>query len=181
MKKTLTILLAVLMAAAVISIPVIADTQTTTLTTTVPEAEYTMTVPETLEIEFGTLTKVIGNVTADAVSGFNVGKNVQVTVTHDDLASEGKSTKIPYTLSACINEAIENLTSYQDNDTDNVLLFKTLSDMEFETVRSNGTTATDGKYGYSLTATFSAADWGKALAGDYTTTITFVAEIVAAE
>ena len=139
MKKTLTILLAVLMLAAIVTIPVIADTQTTTLTTTVPAAEYTMTVPETLDIPFGALKKGIGKVAVEAVSGFNTGKNVQVTVTHDDLAAEGKSTKIPYTLTAAYSgNSSTDASLFIDNETDNVLLFKSTSDMKLHVIDDKG-------------------------------------------
>ena len=96
MKKVITLALALLM---VCSMSVTAFAATTTLTTTVPEATYTLNIPANQEIPFGTTSTNIGNITVTDANGFAIGKDLQVAITYDAFTSEGVVTQIPYTLS----------------------------------------------------------------------------------
>ena len=58
--------------------------KTTTLTTTVPDAEYTLNIPANQTVPFGAQSTEIGNVTVSDSSGFAVGKNIQVIVSYGD-------------------------------------------------------------------------------------------------
>ena len=61
MRKFLSLVLTILM---VFSMAVVASAEnTTTLTTTVPSATYTLNIPANQEIEFGATQTIIGNVT----------------------------------------------------------------------------------------------------------------------
>ena len=74
MKKLLAVVLAML---TVFSFGTVAfAANTTTLTTTVPDAEYTLNIPADQEIPFGATSTDIGNVTVTNASGFAVGKNL---------------------------------------------------------------------------------------------------------
>lgn len=189
MKKFFAIALAVAMLASMATVVSAAET---TLTTTVPAATYTLNIPADQEIAFGATETEIGNVTITNSSNFAEGKNVNVTLTFDgSFASEGVSTKIPYTVN--LISAIES--TYTD-------------EYHPKNITSGGAMTflgrSDGTVDESATATFSythtqtgtgsrlekdtnvgalsiailSTDWGKALAGEYTATITFTAEVV---
>lgn len=167
MKKVITLALALLM---VCSMSVTAFAATTTLTTTVPEATYTLNIPANQEIPFGTTRQSIGNVTVTDAAGFAVGKNLNVTITYDAFTAEGISTTIPYALS---------LSGYNST-------YKAIASGDVVTFegKANGTvaetlTVEDGYDAVCLLFTAESEDWGKALAGEYSTTITFTAEVVA--
>lgn len=71
----------------------------TVLTTTVPDATYTLNIPANQEIEFGTVSQKLGNITVTDSSGFAEGKDVKVTCGHDMFINEATETTIPYSLS----------------------------------------------------------------------------------
>ena len=77
MKKIFAILLAVTMLASMATV-VSAAESTTTLSTTVPAATYTLNIPADQEIEFGSSGVIIGNVTITESANFAEGKNVEV-------------------------------------------------------------------------------------------------------
>lgn len=183
MKKVITLALAMLM---VCSMSVTAFATTTTLTTTVPEATYTLNIPANQEIPFGTTSTSIGNITVTDSAGFAIGKNLNVTITYDVFSAEGISTQIPYTLNL-FAEAKES--SYNP---DAELALPSGTTITFEG-KANGSTveaimleciASGGSVLEIVSATdlyfkANSEDWGKALAGEYSTTITFTAEVVA--
>ena len=73
MKKTLSFLMALVL---VLSLGTMAFADgTTTLSTTVPPATYTLNIPADQEITFGATRAEIGNVTVSDSSGFAEGKN----------------------------------------------------------------------------------------------------------
>jgi len=81
MKKFIALVLAMTM---VFSMAVVASAEsTTTLTTTVPAATYTLNIPADAVVPFGQQYTTLGNITVTDGSGFASGKNVEVTVTYD--------------------------------------------------------------------------------------------------
>lgn len=134
--------------------------QTTTLTTTVPSATYTLNIPSDQTIEFGTTEKNLGNISITNSSGFAVGKDVSVTVTCTPFSSETTNTTIPYTFS--YQSSLEKY-SYSKP-----FIFKGKANGVCDTYVS---TSTGEMTGLLLKA--NSADWAKALGGDYTSTITF--------
>lgn len=181
MKKVITLALALLM---VCSMSVTAFAATTTLTTTVPEATYTLNIPANQEIPFGTTEIKIGNVTVTESAGFAEGKNLDVTITYEPFSATGISTKIPYTLSLYAAS-----TSSSKEATEELVSGATISFMgkndgttaEKTTIKTKAPTSGNPTTADVTDILFYAVseDWGKALAGEYTATITFTAEVVA--
>ena len=148
----------------------------TVLNTTVPDATYTLNIPASQTIDFGVEDKEIGELTVTEASGFAVGKDLKVTLTYDELSCEDTSTTIPYSISFL--STIANPTTRCHVRTGGYVTF--LGRVTGETTRSSQWQGQDKKYEVGNTVSFNAesSDWGKALAGDYTSTITFTAEVV---
>lgn len=186
MRKWIAIVLAALSAFAFVTVALAADT--TTLSATVPDATYTLNIPADQEIPFGQSTTEIGTVTVTDTSGFAEGKNVQVTLTYDSsLKADGVSTVIPYYISSKAKISTSG-GSYGSGGTDwldvrqdsgSTLIFKGKSSGScneyFELSKSGwGTDYTTEQ----LCVHIESLDWGKALGGVYSSTITFTAEVV---
>jgi len=102
MKKFIAIAIAVL---TVFSFTTVAFAEsTTTLTTTVPDAEYTLNIPADQEIEYNATRTNIGLVTVTNSAGFADGKNLCVTVTYDAFKNNENETTIPFILNKIIPE-----------------------------------------------------------------------------
>lgn len=186
MKKLFALLLAVMLIASM-AVAVSAES-TTTLTTTVPAATYTLNIPADQEIPFGATETNIGNVTVTNSSGFAVGKNLKVVVTYDAFAYDGVSTTIPFALTAKNEKADASLNSV-DIPSGNHLTFYGQDTTEvtiYAQEEYNFTGASSNRYSAlanidKLILSISEKTWGKALAGDYSATITFTAEVVVEE
>ena len=181
MKKINLLLILCLFLGATTS--VFAD-NSTTVTTTVPTAQYVLTIPADQNVEYGTTKAEIGNVTVTNSSGFAYGKNLVVTVEHDVFTSESVDTTIPYELSQNLQYYYkETSTIYKPLDNGSTLTF---------IGQSNGTVMSEARLEFKLTSAdamvtgtvknlalnIEQSDWAKALAGDYSTTITFTAEVL---
>ena len=168
MKKIIAFLMVIAM---MIPMATVASASTTTLTTTVPAAEYTLIIPEDTTVEFGTLfTQLNPMVTVSNAKGFANGKNLAVTVNYDAFKCEGVSTTIPF-----------KLTPNSDSgsrawDSGTSIIFEGKTD---------GTVATTAKWGTLglpyIGVKVLSDDWGKALAGTYTAVLTFTSEVVVDE
>lgn len=187
MKKLSALILALALLVSVIPAAYAANAtpNTTTLTTTVPSATYVLNIPADQTITFGKTETHIGNVTVTDSTNFAEGKNVDVTVEYAPFAAEAAeiSTTIPYQLwqmaKVSGGQVSRSIASGKK--------------MTFEG-KSDGTvaeltkfTATEG-VGTGIGKTYTmdnlivkinSTDWGKALAGNYKSTITFTSEIVA--
>lgn len=179
MKKLFAIALAVAMFA---SMATVASAAETTLTTTVPAATYTLNIPANQEVPYGTTSMKIGEVTITDSSNFAVGKNVSVAITYDEFKSTGATTTIPFEVEM-VNR--QYYSSYKkEMASGESIIFKgtasgavgTYATEWFET----NTVAAGGEYAKieDCYIKFYSSDWGKALAGTYTATITFTAEVV---
>lgn len=173
MKKVIPLALALLM---VCSMSVTAFAATTTLTTTVPEATYTLNIPANQEIPFGATEQEIGEISVTDSVGFASGKNLNVTVAYTPFSADGISTEIPYTLSL---DGTRLAADHREGSlaSGSTICFEGNSD---GTVNKCPTFSNFSDYSKTVVI-FNALsdDWGKALAGEYTTTITFTAEVVA--
>ena len=157
----------------------------TVLTTTVPDATYTLNIPADQEIPFGETQANIGNVTVTDSAGFADGKDLQVTLTYEAFKADGVSTTIPYTVHRAAKQSFTI-----GGPSDSHFSFPVPSG-DFLTFRgySNGSVAQEFRMetnNYNVTdkhleTIISSEDWGKALAGEYSSTITFTAEVVASE
>lgn len=175
MKKLTAILLTAILVLSV-SITVLAD-GTTTLTTTVPAATYTLNIPADQEITFASTSKNIGNVTVTDSTGFGLGKDLQVTVTYDAFSSDSVSTTIPYTLGKYSKNQSGGGAVVGSLVSGNHLTFKGQSNGTV-TEQAQFTVESETRSMTFLEITIKSEDWGKALAGEYSTTITFTSEVV---
>ena len=103
MKKFFAIALAVAMFASMATVASAAE-NTTTLTTNVPAATYTLNIPADQEIPFGATLTDIGSITVTNGTGFAKGKNLAVMPTFDAFICEDASTTIPFSISLMILE-----------------------------------------------------------------------------
>ena len=188
MKKLFAILLAVAMLASMATAASAAETTTTkstTLTITVPAASYTLNIPENQEITYGEEKSFIGNVTITDGTNFEVGKNVEVAVTHTGkLEAENVSTSIPFTLLASKYKTADESTQFGEIklDSGESITFHgrnntTISEKAYEEFKT-GTSSTENAHIEALCIKIANENWGKALAGEYTTTLTFTEEVV---
>lgn len=178
MKKLFALALAVMV---VTSMAVVASAEsTTTLTTTVPAATYTLNIPADQEITFGAGESKIGAITVTNAEGFASGKNLEVTLTYTDFVCDGLSTRIPYNIFLA-GHSPNNSSAYKE------IAVPSGESITFLGV-SNGTVeeyvTEHASVYYIMDDTIIDFDqdvWGKALAGEYTATITFTAEVVVEE
>lgn len=175
MKKIIAIAL-VLLTVFAFSLVALAEGNTTTLTTTVPDATYTLNIPADQEITFGATDTNIGNVTVTNSSGFAEGKNLQVALTYDAFKCQEVATEIPFVVVAMRKEDANYSKNINSGDTLNFdgKSDGTVNEKAFLAYHAEGVTSRAER----LMVTISSTDWGKALGGDYSSTITFTAEVV---
>jgi len=174
MRKILSLLLVVMM---VFSMTIMASAENTTvLTTTVPDAAYTLNIPATYVIDFGATSTEIAVPTVTDESGFAEGKNLRVSFSYDAFTAPNVSTTIPYT----IGYTVINGENY--NFPTNALIFEGKTN---GVVSSAYPAAVDGNKPHNtdssiknLVINVKDTAWGKALGGTYTSTITYSAEVV---
>ena len=179
MKKIFAILLAVTMLASMAT--VVSAAETTTLTTTVPTATYTLNIPANQEIAFGATSTKIGTVTVTESNGFAAGKDLVVTVSYDAFKCESTTTTIPFYLYTYTEDG-GSTPSLANGGT---LKFEGTSNGTAEEKAYHKITYAASASGGSFTEPINnlilkinSGDWGRALAGEYTATITFTAEVV---
>ena len=172
MKKLLAIVMAVLSAFSMTAVAYAENT--TTLTTTVPDATYTLNIPADQVIAFGTTGTQLGTVTVTDAVGFAVGKNLKVTCTYAPFSSPDTSTVIPFSLKAYYkNTSVDVNYHHVTMESGSSLVFNGLAG---GTVKDP--TYLGDEFLQSLSLYIESSAWGKALGGDYTATITFTAEVV---
>lgn len=178
MKKLSALILALALLVSVIPAAYAANAtpNTTTLTTTVSSASYVLNIPADQEIPFGQERTKIGNITITDTENFAVGKNVKVTTSFTPFTAENVSTTIPYTLSGY---GVSDGKTYETSVAS--LIFKGKSDGTVaEKVRwecKPGSIGQTCEMDYVRVYIQSSA-WGKALQGEYKSTITFTSEVV---
>lgn len=172
MKKLLSLALALLMLA---SVATVALASTTTLTTTVPPATYTLNIPADQEIPFGETKHSIGTVTVTDAAGFAIGKNLKVTIDCDAFACEGVPTTIPFSIDCADDDQVIHGNGLNVRE---LTFYGSVYGGVTEYARF-GSHTSDTWYNKDMSVSIASTDWGKALAGDYTATITFTAEVVA--
>ena len=184
MKKLIAIVLAVMLAVScTIAVSAANATPgTTTLTTTVPDAEYTLNIPADQEIPFGATSTEIGNVTVTGSSGFAVGKNLNVTMEYDVFTAENISTTIPFVVKGeyYLNGYGNQPGSYHSvqMQSGSTITFYGKSGGVVNQYASYEKGELEDELYKIFTVDIKSDDWGKALGGDYTATITFSAEVV---
>ncbi len=184
MKKPLALVL-MLASLSAFSTTVFAE-NTTTLTTTVPDATYTLNIPADQEITFGATSTNIGNVTVTDSSGFAEGKDLQVTVDYEAFSCDDVSTTIPYQLYLYSEGALYTDTIKRELPSGAYFTFRGNSNgsTEEEVWLRDDPNLSNGfwqRYMDYLQIDVTSESWGKALAGNYSTTITFTSEVVVSE
>ena len=183
MKKILAILLAAMMVASMATVASAAE-NTTILTTTVPAASYTLNIPANQEIEFGSFKTNIGTPTITNSAGFANKKNVQVTVTYTEFTSDAVSTTIPFSMWIATQQ--KEYAEAKSLPSGGFLTFYGNYDGSVDEVPRNEFRYDDSIYGPlnerltvdEMYIEVSSSKWSEALAGEYTATITFTAEVV---
>ena len=155
----------------------------TTLTTNVPDSKYTLVIPADHAITFGATDTDIESITVTESQYFAEGKNLKVSVAYDALKSESVDTTIPFYL--CYYYTNQGSRNSQTLRSGNSFIFEgqennTVKAKPIVKITTNGG-ATQTNEVNGLYIAISSEDWGKALAGDYTGTITFTAEVVVEE
>lgn len=187
MKKLSALILALALLVSVIPAAYAANAtpNTTTLTTTVPSASYVLNIPADQTVTFGETSTYIGNVTVTDAKNFAQGKNVHVTVEYTPFAAEAAeiSTTIPYSLSqTSAADSSESSGSYGSSLASGAkMTFMGKSDGTVEELTKLTSSGVGGSHSMkNLVVRIASTDWGKALAGNYKSTITFTSEIVVA-
>lgn len=174
MRKFLALALAIVM---VFSMTIMASAENTTvLTTTVPDAKYTLNIPADQKIDFGAPETEIGGVTVTDSSGFAEGKNLKLTLTFNPFSSNETSTTIPYVIKPGLATSIGgNIPLFTSGK---VITFRGQADGS--ATERPGIPLSNGNYAdiVNLKVVVESADWGKALGGSYSSTITFTTEVV---
>ena len=184
MKKLFAILLAVAMLASMATIA--SAESVTTLSTTVPAATYTLNIPADQEVAYGATETSIGNITVTNASGFAEGKNLKVTATYNEFTSEGVSTSIPFVLKTkhWVINPFDVAETFCELASGSAITFLGQED---STVKETGYNYNDSSFEFKdkhvtdLYLFIDSSAWGKALAGEYTATITYTAEVVVEE
>jgi len=184
MKKAIAILLAVML---VVSMAPAAFASTTTLTTTVPGATYEFSIPADTTIKYNALDTSIGYLEVTKSSGFAVGKNLQITIEYGPFTNVDGSSTIPYEICADTTtdlndtETVDYHSTSYSKASGSKFSFKGLNSGSVERLArhhtATSTTSSNSYYG-DLGVVITKADWGKALVGNHTSTITFTAEVV---
>ena len=183
MKKLLSLVMATVL---IFSMAVVASAETTTLTTTVPAATYTLNIPADQEISFGSESTEIGNITVTNSAGFAEGKNLNVTFTYDVFSSEAVTTTIPYTIKGWSNGGNNNGQKFAStalpSGTTLTYLGTSAGSVETQTKLEITSQVSTTMYPVDrgFTVEIESSDWGKALGGMYSSTITFTTEVVVA-
>lgn len=185
MKKLFALLLAVILVVSIAPTAFAenATPNTTLLTTEVPGATYILNIPSDQTIDFGRESTGIGNVTVTNGQYFSEGKNLAVTINYEPFASESVTTKIPYKLLAVHSSDAGGSSAYATVElaTGSTLSFSGLSN---GTIRENAAVnfvlngQTANRYMTGLSVKVDSTDWGKALAGTYSSKIVFTAAVV---
>ncbi len=171
-KKILAIAIAFAMMMSM-SLIVYAD-GTTTISTTVPASQYTLVIPADQSIEYRSSSTDIGILTVTDSSGFAIDKNLKVTIEYTNFSCPNTSTTIPYKLVADGTKSSTELSSGS-----NVYFhgsFNGAVDTYFCSKQVVSGTITDTFT--NLLVKVEPGSWGKVLAGEYTSTITFTSEVV---
>ena len=172
MKKLMALLLVMIL---MLSTVCVASAETMTLTLTVPEAEYTLVIPQNVEVSYRAETVRIGTVSVKDVSGFAEGKDLMVTVTAAPFTSQTTDTVMPFTL---VGDEEGMVPDRVDLGTTAFLLFQGQADGSLSTY-SKCTLIGDGNRTITLLyIQFEEEDWASLQPGDYTAVITFEAKIM---
>lgn len=178
MKKLFALALAVMLVASMTTMASAAST--TTLTTVVPAATYTLNIPANQQIPFGANSTDIGSLSATETASFTEGKNLVVTMSFDAFACEDVDTTIPYSLKFYFETVgVEQFSEKVSGDS-----VRFLGQGDGTLTLYPQATTPNGESRFDMDCIclcIDTEDWAQALPGEYTSTITFAAEVVVEE
>lgn len=174
-RKMICMALAVIMIVSMTAMVFAEDTMT--LTTSVPDATYTLTIPADMEIEFGSTYLEIEIPTVTEASGFAEGKDVKMTITTTPFAAPNVSTEIPFTVFGAFQSPRDQWPHAVWLHENNPLRYCGLASGAVNEKPFLGSDNSEEMK--TLYIEMYSEDWGKALGGTYTGSITFSTEIVA--
>lgn len=180
MKKALALLLAVML---IVSMAPAAFASTTTLTTTVPDATYEFSIPADTKVEYNATCTSIGYVHVTESSGFAVGKNLEITMEYGPFINiSNPESTISYKICADDTTKIDDTATYSTHNytrlSGSSFVFRGLNNGQVERLAYESYSNAATYYYGDLAVHIEKAAWGKALGGDYTSTITFTAAVV---
>lgn len=183
MKKTIALLLAVMLVVSMAPAAFAAN-DTTTLTTTVPGATYEFSIPKNTTIKYNALDTSIGYLEVTQSSGFAVGKNLQITMEYGPFTNADGTSTIPYVIKPDVT-TIEDTETHDSHYGDTKpsgteFIFKGMNDGQVKRLASvpNPSANASATYYGDLGVIITQSAWGKALAGEHTSIITFTAAVV---
>ena len=181
MKKTIALLLAVMLVVSMA--PAAFASSTTTLTTTVPGATYEFSIPADTEIPYNSLDTRLGYVHVTKSSGFAYGKNLEITIEYAPLSNADGSSTIPYKIgyvtTSDVNETAEKEAhGIGYKSTGSSFTFKGQNDGTVKRLATYDSNSATALYYGELGVLIDSSAWGKALAGEHTSIITFTAAVV---
>ena len=170
MKKLLVFAMALLL---VLPMATVVSAATTTLTFTVPEAEYTLVIPKSVEIPYKATRAEIGRISVKDTAGFAELKDLVVYVTLTPFTSPTTDSVLPYTLSGQQAAAGSKEYFFEDSFW---IVFEGQEDGTLSKVTkfmvNNEITGADMWY-----VNFEENAWDALKPGDYTGYITFDAQV----
>lgn len=166
MKKIITLLLVML---AVLSMVTVVSAETTTMTFTVPEADYTLVVPRNIEIPYKANAVQIGTIFVENASGFAAGRNLHVSVTLNPFTCADTDTVMPFTLGAVQAEIGQTPFEFEGTV---LMAFEGYDDGTVDRL-PRVLTNTEGMRADQWFVCFDAEDWNSLKPGDYTGSIVF--------
>ena len=175
MKKILALALATITALSCSMVAFASTTSSTTLTTTVPAATYTLNIPANMEIAYKAIQTPIGSVSVSDAGNFGLGKNLKVTLTLNPFECDNVETVIPYHM---LFESEGGLGGIVINPPYNDSI--TFKGLQGGGLQEYCQVEVEESY-YDLNRTvvcIELEDWEKALAGNYTSELVFTAEVV---
>jgi len=178
MKKLFALALAVMLVLSMT--PAVSAASTTTLTTTVPAATYTLNIPANQEIPFGATSTDIGSLSVTDSASFTEGKNLVVTMSFDAFSCPEVDTTIPYSLEFNFKTSYKEDSS-EKHSGDSVRFFGLNDGTVTSYPQAVTPTGSDRFDMDSISLCIETEDWAQALPGEYTSTITFTADVVVEE
>ena len=182
MKKLIAILLAVAMLA---SMAVVASAASMTMTTTVPNAGYTLVIPQSLEVPYEAEYVDLGRVEVTDTYGFREGTYLRVRIDAEPFTCTETNTEMYYKIFAAVHAAGIKRHELQNDcwliferEADGTLFPLASAALEYGCDESGNWTYGETWNFDCLEAHFDEAGWARLEPGKYNAVITFRAQIM---
>lgn len=142
-------------------------------TANVPVPSYTLTIPAEQTVPFGAQTYSLALPTVSEATGFSAGQAIALTIDHTAFISDTASTAIPFAVKAVATDSAEHALD------EGAVCYRALDDGSAAATPSLVFSGGDSVELSQLALHFAAADWQRALGGEYSADITFTTTIIA--